>query len=244
MTRGLVPRDEEEHELGARLDVGESATVDLHLEQQRHEVVAGLRAPDRDLMIDVRGELGMGPGEALAALVAVLGGVGALHDLVGPRGPLLEVLRRGAEQVGDHAGGDGHHVAPDQVDDAIAGEQVVEKLVAQCGAERLDAAELVGGDGAIDDPPDLPVPGLGDLVDELLLVGHDDARLAEAGVERVDVLGGGEHVVETRQEPHAVGILRDDLVGAQPHHLRIIRGCNQRVEAHDNLLALHPSTLR
>ena len=116
--------------------------------------------------------------------------------------------------------------------------------MAQRGAELLDAAELVGGDGAVDDPPDLPVPRLRDLVDELLLVGHHDARLSEAGVERVDVLGGGEDVVEPRQEPHAVGILRDDPVGAQPHHLRIIGGRHQRVEVHDALLAVHPSTLR
>ena len=33
VTGGLVPRDEEEHELGARLDVGEAATVDLALQQ-------------------------------------------------------------------------------------------------------------------------------------------------------------------------------------------------------------------
>ena len=200
---------------------------------------------ERDLLVDVGGELRVRAGEALAALVAVLRGVGALHDLVGPRRPLLEVVLGRAEQVGDHARGHRHHVAADEVDDAVTREEVVEQPVAEVGAERLDATELVHGDGAVDDAADLPVPRLRDLVDELLLVGHDDAGLTEARVEGVDVLGRGEHVVEARQEPHALRVLADGRFGAHAHHLRIVGRRHQRVEGHRILLVgLHLPTLR
>ena len=48
VTGGLVPRDEEEHELGARLDVGEAAPVDLALQQPGDEVVARVVTPRGD----------------------------------------------------------------------------------------------------------------------------------------------------------------------------------------------------
>ena len=84
MAGRLVARDEEEHELRARLDVGEVTAVDLGLEQPGDEVVAGNVAPRRDQRVDVVGELGVRAGQSLAALVAVERRPRALHHLVGP----------------------------------------------------------------------------------------------------------------------------------------------------------------
>ena len=188
VTGRLVPADEEEHQLGAGLDVGEAAAVDLGLQQPGDEVVPRLGPAGGDEVVDVGRELGVGAGEALTPLGAVLGRVRALHDLVGPAGPQAEVRLRGAEEVGDHAAGDGRDVVGDQVDRPAGGEQVVEQRVAEVDAERLDPTDAVLGDGRVDDAAHVAVAGLGDLADELLFVGYHHAGLAEAGLEVVDVL--------------------------------------------------------
>ena len=82
-------------------------------------------------------------------------------------------------------------------------EQVVEQAVAQLLAERLDVHQAVHRDGRVDDLAHLAVTRLGDLVDELLFVGHDHAGLAEARLEEVHVLRGREHVRVAGQVPRA-----------------------------------------
>ncbi len=215
VTRGLVARDEEEDELGARLDVGEHAAVDLALQQSGDEVVARIVAAGGDERVDVVGELGVRARQADATLVAVGRRPGALHDLVGPRRPEVEVVGRRAEQVRDDVVRHRHHEVVHELDRAGAGEQVVEQVVAQLFAERLDVHQTVHGDGRVDDAPDLPVARLRDLVDQLFLVGHDDARLAEARLEEVDVLRGREHVGVAGEVPGPTGRAHDRALGAQ-----------------------------
>jgi hypothetical protein len=70
------------------------------------------------------------------------------------------------------------------------------------------------GDRGVDDAPDLAVARLVDLVDELLFGRHDDARLAEARQEHVDVLRGLDDVVLRGEVPTA-GALGDRARG--PH---------------------------
>ena len=170
---------------------------------RRDEVVARDVAPCRDQRVDVVGELRVRARQPLTALVAVERGPRALHHLVGPARPEREVLARRAEQVGDHVVRHRHHVVGDEVDRLVAREQVVEQPVAQVLAERLDVHETVHRDRGVDDAAHLTVARLGDLVDQLLLVGHDHAGLAEAGLEQLDVLRRREHVGVAGEVPRA-----------------------------------------
>ena len=230
VARRLVARHEQEHELRARLDVGEPPSVDLALQQHGDEVVARFRAPQCDLVIDIRGELGVRARQPLAALVAVLRGVGTLHHLVGPLRPQVEVGAGRAEQVGDHARRDRHDVLTHEVDRTRAGQHRVEQVGAEGLAEVVDTAQAVGGDGAVDDAPHLAVTRLGDLVDELLLVGHQHPGLTEARVVGVEVLRGREHVVVAGEEPHAGLVAPDDAVVAEPRHPLVVGRGLERVE--------------
>ncbi|CAB4836548.1 unannotated protein [freshwater metagenome] len=165
MAGGLVAGDEQEDELRAQLDIGEASPVHLGAEQSRDEVVLRLGASGGNERVDVGHELRVGAGDAFASLVAVLRGVGALHDLVGPCGPQPEVLGWRAQQVRDHVVRYRHHVLADEVDRPVFGQQRVEQFVAQRGTERLNSADAVRGDGGVDDSANLAVPGLGDLAD-------------------------------------------------------------------------------
>lgn len=188
-------------------EVGEALAVDLGMHEPGGEVVGrmgrGLAVGDHP--VEVGGELGYHPGQAFAVVTVVspvLGGVRALHDDVGPLGEPVMIFRVGAEEVCDHRGRDrrdvlGHEIA------AATGEQAVEQLVAQLAREGLDPADAVLGDRRVDDAAKLGVTGFGDLDDELLLGRHHHAELAEAGLERVEVLRGREHVVIVGKEPCA-----------------------------------------
>ena len=141
--------------------------------------------------------------KTLAPLVAVLGRVGALDDLVAPTTEVGPVGTGYADEVGDDVHGDGS----DELRDEFAVTPVedgLEVLLAELSHERFDPHRLVVCDGRVDDLADLPVPGLGDLVDELLVLGNDDTRLTERCDERVDQLRRLEHVGLTRQEPPGV----------------------------------------
>jgi len=116
VARGLVARDEQEHELGARLDVGEDAAVDLALQEARDEVVARVVAPLGDQGVDVVRELRVRAGQPDTAVVAVGRRPRALDDLVGPCRPELEVVGWCAEQVRDDVVRHRHHVVVHEVE--------------------------------------------------------------------------------------------------------------------------------
>src|ERR1700686_1024679 len=56
---GLIPRDKEEHELSARLDVGQATTLNLGADQPGDEVVTRHSASRSDEGIDICHELGV-----------------------------------------------------------------------------------------------------------------------------------------------------------------------------------------
>ena len=145
----------------------------------------------------------MGAMEALAALVAVLGRIGALDDLIAPASEVGPVGARHADEMGDDVDGDRCDELGDELTVAAL-EDGIEVLVAQVADERLDPHRLVVGDGRIDDLADLTVTRLGDLVDELLVLGHHHTGFAERRHERVDELGGLEHLGLAREEPAGV----------------------------------------
>ena len=89
------------------------------------------------------------------------------------------------------------------------------RSIAQVAGEGLDPADAVLGDRRVDDLADLAVARLGDLADQLLLRRHHHARLAEARLERLEILGGREHVLVSGEEPRARRRLRHRALGAQ-----------------------------
>ena len=94
------------------------------------------------------------------------------------------------------------------------GEDGIEVLVAQLAHEAFDVHRLVMGDGGVDDAADLAVARFVDLVDELLFGRDDDARLAKARQEHVDVLRSLDDIVLRGEVPTA-DALRDRARG--PH---------------------------
>ena len=196
MAGGLIPGDEEEYELGARLDVGQTTALNFGTDQACDEVVARLSPSGSDESIDIGHEFGVGTSEPFAPLGAVLCRVGALNDFIGPAGPEQVILRRCAQQMGDHVVGHQHDVVGQEIGRSRLGQNVVEQLLAQVTAKGLDPAQTMDGDGRVDDATDLAVARSRDLVYQLLFVGHDDSGLTKAGDKGVGVLGSGQQVVE------------------------------------------------
>ena len=150
--------------------------------------------------IDVRGELRVGAGQPLTPLCAVEGGIGPLHHFIAPAPKPLPVVPGYADQMGDDVDRDGHDEVGDQVA-VTTPDHRIEILVAQIADERLESHGLVIRHAGIDDLSHPAVARFDYLVDELLVVGNDDAGSAEAGHERVHLANGLEYLSLSRQVP-------------------------------------------
>ena len=242
VARRLVARDEEEHELRARLDVGEAAAVDLALQQPGDEVVARVVAPGCDQRrrrsSRTRGARPAGRRRARCGWSRATCPA-PLRRTRRPRGGSPRVARRGGAR--SRCWAPASRTRCTRSTGPSRSQQVVEQVVAQLLAERFDVHEAVHRDRGVDDAAHLAVARLGDLVDELLLVGHDDAGLAEARLEQLDVLGGREHVVVPGEVPRPGGRARDGAAGAELLEPGGVAGRAQRIEASSSA---HPCTIR
>ena len=124
-----------------------------------------------------------------------------------------------------------------ETDDRTGIEDRGEELVTELGAERLDAPQPVHRDRRVDDPPDPTVAGFADLVDELFLVRHHHTRLPEAGVEHLDGLGGGQHIVVAGEIPRSRRGAAHRAVAAQGGEVGRLRRRGQRIEVHARIVA-------
>jgi hypothetical protein len=70
----LVTGNEQEHQLGTSVNIGESATLDFGVDKARDQVILWRRLSLTNQFVDIGGELGTSPGKTFTSLIAILRG--------------------------------------------------------------------------------------------------------------------------------------------------------------------------
>ena len=149
---GLVAGHQQQEREVEQVFVGEPVSVDLGVGQHRQQVVARFDAPGGDQLLEVLVELPHGDERVEFDL-----GVGGSGGRVRPRPELLPVVGRGADQLGDHPGG---QRSGDLLGELVhgVGFDAVEDSAHDLADLRLEHGHPPPGEAGVDQLAQLPVP--------------------------------------------------------------------------------------